>query len=169
MASRRGLHFPSPWFAHLQSGDHNVGKVRSSEYILLCKLWHFLELLSSSAAPFSWESEKPGQSAPRCFCSVATELHLGWLTLPCSVGFVRDLTGSRGLCAAAPKQGMWIRWFQKGAVGWADFLKLLLLLYSLLCLLCVQIGVCFYLRQFGTRGYRRTSREVSSTDCTQTA
>lgn len=123
MASRRGLHFPSPWFAHLQSGDHNVGKVRSSEYILLCKLWHFLELLSSSAAPFSWESEKPGQSAPRCFCSVATELHLGWLTLPCSVGFVRDLTGSRGLCAAAPKQGMWIRWFSEGGRGLGRFSK----------------------------------------------
>lgn len=48
---------------------------------------------------------------------------MGWLTLPCSVGFVRDVTGSRGLCAPAPKQGMWIRRFSEGGCGLGRFSK----------------------------------------------
>lgn len=133
VALRGGLHFTSPQFAHVQSGNHNIQSVQLVRRLeVITVVSHtFSRALETFAAPFSCESKKPRAVSilPVLQCSQQAALEM--VLLPCSLNFAWDWTGSYSLHGTSLKQGLQTRQCLEGGLwAWQTFYSSARLLHS---------------------------------------
>lgn len=140
VALRGGLHFTSPQFAHLQSGNHNIQfiqLVRKLEVITVSLAFsRALEILCS---PIFMCLRNPVQSAPCLFCNVATRLHLRWC--PCLVLLTLPWIGLGHIVSMGLPLSRGCRQddFQKRGFGPGRLSKVLPVYYTPCLISCVYI------------------------------